>query len=113
MTQSDPIAPRPSAGQGVAALLQQCAEDYKGAKSSRTSVREPLWGDAADAVRDQLSAPTGLDTAIRVGQRMLDAYSVVDSADLFAYAQAHGGLTEALRILLRALGAPVTAEVTE
>jgi hypothetical protein len=36
---------------------------------------------------------------------MLAKYGTVDSADVFAYAQAHGGLAESLRILLRALGA--------
>ncbi|MFC4500645.1 MULTISPECIES: hypothetical protein [Streptomyces] len=46
-----------------------------------------------------------LETAIRVAQRMLDAYGDPTGFDVFAYAQAHGGLTEALRILLRALGA--------
>lgn len=107
MTQPNPIAPRPAAGQGAAALLQQCADDYKGAALSRQSVREPLWGVAADAVRDQLRDPADLATAIRVGQRMLDVYGTVDRADVFAYAQAHGGVTEALRILLRALDAPV------
>lgn len=107
MTQRNPIAPRPPVGQGVAALLQQCAADYKGAELSRTSVREPLWGVAADTVRDQLREPTDLATAIGIGQRMLDVYGTVDSGDITAYTQAHGGLTEALRVLLRALGAPV------
>jgi hypothetical protein len=51
--------------------------------------------------------PDDLAVAIRVGQYMLDKYGTVDSADIFAYAQAHGGLAEALRILLRALGAEV------
>lgn len=113
MTQQNPIAPRQPAGQGVVALLQECAKDYEGAAVSRQSVREPLWGHA-DAVREQLRGPAELATAISVGQRMLDAYGTVDGNDLFAYAQAHGGLAEALRILLRALGAaPVAAEVTE
>jgi hypothetical protein len=49
--------------------------------------------------------PDDLAVAIRVGQYMLDKYGTVDSADIFAYAQAHGGLAESLRILLRALGA--------
>ncbi|MFC8429892.1 hypothetical protein [Streptomyces sp. NPDC057253] len=46
-----------------------------------------------------------LAAAVRVGQRMLDHYGTVDSGDIFDYAQAHGGLTEALRVLLRALDA--------
>lgn len=46
-----------------------------------------------------------LTIAIRVAQKMLALYGTVDSGDIFAYAQAHGGLTEALRILLRVHGA--------
>ncbi|MFG3586598.1 hypothetical protein [Streptomyces sp. NPDC047990] len=45
-----------------------------------------------------------LGIAVHVGQEMLAAYGTVEG-DVFAYAQAHGGLVEALRILLRALGA--------
>lgn len=52
--------------------------------------------------------PSELAAAIRVGQKMLARYGTVDSGDIFAYAQAHGGLTEALRILLRALGGEPT-----
>lgn len=69
-------------------------------------VDEPLYGRAALAVRVQLREPTDLQVAIRVAQRMLDIYGTVDG-DIYAYAQAHGGLTEALRILLRALGTEV------
>jgi hypothetical protein len=49
--------------------------------------------------------PSDLDVAIRVGQSMLVRYGTVDSGDIFDYAQAHGGLSEALRLLLRALDA--------
>ena len=52
-----------------------------------------------------LPDPNELAVAVRVGQKMLARYATVDSGDIFVYAQAHGGLTEALRILLRALGA--------
>ncbi|MDX3555304.1 hypothetical protein PV729_26655 [Streptomyces europaeiscabiei] len=62
--------------------------------------------------------PSDLDTAIRVGQRMLAAYGDPSGYDIYAYAQAHGGLAEALRIMLRALGAepdtkPLPSAVTE
>lgn len=57
-----------------------------------------------------LPEPGELAAAIRVGQKMLARYGTVDSGDIFAYAQAHGGLTEALRILLRAVGAEPDAE---
>lgn len=46
-----------------------------------------------------------LAIAVHVGQEMLAAYGTVAGNDVFAYAQAHGGLVEALRILLRAVGA--------
>jgi hypothetical protein len=46
-----------------------------------------------------------LAVAIRVGQKMLAAYGDSSGFDVFAFAQAHGGLAEALRILLRALDA--------
>jgi len=63
---------------------------------------------------ENLSAPTGtlinaaepsdLDVAIRVGQRMLTVYLAVDRGDVDALNQAYGGVSEALYILLRALG---------
>ncbi|MFG3110552.1 hypothetical protein [Streptomyces tendae] len=73
-------------------------------ETAQINVREPLYGAAAVAVRDQLRQLPALSTAIRVAQRMLDEYGTVD-ADLLAYAHAHGALTEALRLLLRALDA--------
>ncbi|MEU2734672.1 hypothetical protein ABZ656_04255 [Streptomyces sp. NPDC007095] len=59
---------------------------------------------------DNPAEPSELAVAIRIGQYMLHQYGTVDTADVFAYAQAHGGLAESLRILLRALGAAPTAE---
>ncbi|MFD7003374.1 hypothetical protein ACFWA5_45825 [Streptomyces mirabilis] len=59
---------------------------------------------------DNPAEPGELAVAIRVGQYMLARYGTVDSSDIFAYAQAHGGLAEALRIVLRALGAKLVAE---
>ncbi|MER8004965.1 hypothetical protein [Streptomyces sp. NPDC094149] len=49
--------------------------------------------------------PSELTAAIRVGERLLAHYGTVDGGDIFAYIQAHGGLAEALRLLLRALAA--------
>ncbi|MFK4797810.1 hypothetical protein ACI3K5_03840 [Streptomyces sp. MPA0124] len=77
-------------------------------ESAQINVRQPLYGAAAIAVRDQLQQLPALSTAIHVARRMLNEYSVVD-ADLLAYAQAHGALTEALRLLLRALDAETEA----
>lgn len=55
-------------------------------------------------VLPELSEPTDLAVAIRVAQKMLAAYSTVDSSSIYAYTVAHGGLTEALRLVLRAVG---------
>ncbi|MFI5684677.1 hypothetical protein [Streptomyces sp. NPDC051636] len=83
----------------LTALHAACREDY--ARGTAQRARAEL----APARPLGLPDPGELNTAIRVGQRMLAAYGSVEGADVFAYAQAHGGLTEALRILLRALGA--------
>lgn len=48
--------------------------------------------------------PSDLAVALRVAERMLAHYGDSSDYDVFAYAQAHGGLTEALRIILRAHG---------
>ena len=49
--------------------------------------------------------PSDLAVAISVAQKMLDAYSDTSNLSEFGYVQAHGALSESLRILLRALGA--------
>jgi hypothetical protein len=53
----------------------------------------------------QSANPDDLAIAVRVGQRMLTAYTTVDRRDVAALNQAYGGVSEALYILLRALGA--------
>ncbi|MFJ6645790.1 hypothetical protein ACIQPS_09025 [Streptomyces sp. NPDC091290] len=55
-------------------------------------IREPLYGTDAARVRDQLRDPSDLEVAIRVAHQLLDSDSVLS-------------LREALRLLLRALGA--------
>ncbi|MEU7399716.1 hypothetical protein [Streptomyces sp. NPDC044948] len=72
------------------------------------NVRQPLYGATAIAVRDQLQQLPALHAATHVARRMLNEYGTVD-ADLLAYARAHGALTEALRLLLRALDAETEA----
>lgn len=49
--------------------------------------------------------PSDLAVAARVAQLLLDEHQLVDHRDLFALNRAHGALTEALRILLRSIGA--------
>lgn len=56
-----------------------------------------------------MSAPrrvrsSNLAIATRVANEMLARYGDSTGYDVFAYTEAHGGLREALRILLRALG---------
>jgi hypothetical protein len=55
-------------------------------------VDQPLYGQAADEIRDQLREPSDLDVAIGVAQQLLDSDQILS-------------LREALRLLLRALGA--------
>lgn len=58
----------------------------------------------ADDTTLRADEPSDLDVAICVGQRMLTAYLAVDRRDVDALNQAYGGVSEALYILLRALG---------
>jgi hypothetical protein len=44
-----------------------------------------------------------LEAAVAVARRMLAHYGTVDGSSIYAYTQAHGALSESLRILLRAL----------
>lgn len=74
-------------------------------ESAQINVREPLYGPAAVAVRDQLRQHTDLQVAVSVARDMLAAYGSTDYADHAAVAQAFGATRESLRILLRALGA--------
>ncbi|MFE9920444.1 hypothetical protein ACFYQA_02320 [Streptomyces sp. NPDC005774] len=74
----------------VAELQRLAREDYDSNASLHASnVGEPLFGTAADAVRNQLREPTDLQVAIRVAQQLLDSDNVLS-------------LQEALRLLLRA-----------
>lgn len=68
-------------------------------------IDEPLYGAAADAIRDQLREPGRLHTAVTIAKEMLAEYEGVGYDDIFALAQAHGAIRESLRILLRALDA--------
>ncbi|MFC9631434.1 hypothetical protein ACFTY8_19585 [Streptomyces mirabilis] len=53
--------------------------------------------------------PVELTAAIGLAQKMLTAYGTVDG-DIYTYCQAHGALTETVRILLRALGAEAAGD---
>jgi predicted nucleotidyltransferase len=94
MTQPHPRSER------VAELHRLADADYaKGqAERNRAHLAQPLYGSAALAVRDKLREPSDLEVAIRVAQQLLDSDSVLS-------------LREALRLMLRAVGAePVTEE---
>ncbi|MEU8728743.1 hypothetical protein AB0C68_05105 [Streptomyces tendae] len=83
----------------VAALHRLCDADYASAHRNRkpvTNVAQPLYGAAAIDIRDQLHPPTDLQVAVGVAQRLLDSDEILS-------------IREALRLLLRALGAEPTA----
>jgi len=88
----------------LAELHAACREDY--AKGSAQRLR------ATSAPAPQVGAPDPreLATALHVARKMLAVYGDSSGFDIFAYAQAHGGLTEALRIVLRALDTEPDAE---
>lgn len=96
MTQRNPIAP----GQGVitsrvAELHRLCDEDYKTAAARRAQNHRDdvlLVSYASIAAATHTVEPSDLDVAISVAQQLLDSSSVLS-------------LREALRLLLRALGA--------
>ena len=106
MTQRNPIAPGQGAESRVAEEHRLAREAYASAHSQGTvpNISASL-AVVPVAVRIHLPEPGDLDTAIRVGQRMLAHYGDASGFDIYAYAQAHGGLSEALRILLHTLGA--------
>jgi hypothetical protein len=84
----------------VAELHRLADADYAKGQAERASARhaEPLYGSATLTVRDQLREPSDLQVAIRVAQQLLDSDSALS-------------LREALRLMLRAVGAePVTEE---
>lgn len=77
-----------------------------------SDIRQPVYGATADRLRDQLREPSDLDTAIRVAQQMLAHYGD-SSRDGFSYPEAYGAQREALRLLLRALGAEALSRVEQ
>lgn len=102
------LSPRPTGAASsapVTELLALCAADYKDGAAQRSDHHDD------DAVHSfyEPAPVSDLTVAIHVGQQMLVAYGDATGYDVFAYAQAHGGVTEALRILLRALDADPTA----
>jgi len=67
-------------------------------------VHRPLYGAAADQVRDQLREPSDLEVAIHVARLTL-AEATPRATDIAGIIRADAGARECLRILLRALGA--------
>ncbi|MEU5112045.1 hypothetical protein AB0G64_11130 [Streptomyces longwoodensis] len=62
----------------------------------------------------EIAAPCSeLATAVRVARTLLADYGDATGYDLFQYAQAHGGLSEALRILLQALDAEPVSTIVD
>lgn len=110
MDHQNPSAPgHPEITPCVAELHRLADEDYAKGQAERTAAARPLPAYttfATAAVVAPAPVASDLDVAIHVAHRMLATYGNASALpDIFAFAQAHGGLTEALRILLRALGA--------
>ncbi|MER6064848.1 hypothetical protein ABT167_27475 [Streptomyces sp. NPDC001792] len=92
-TGEHPVTPR------VAELLSLCAEDYASAAPHRVQNHRVSAFLAVDATPAPVAEPSDLDVAISVGQQLLDSDSLM-------------AVREALRLLLRALGAePVSTTV--
>lgn len=90
----------------VTELHQLCRADYAKGQSQRAAAElAPTYATAALALLGQVAVPSDLAVAIRVAQKMLAAYGDTSNFGEFGYAQAHGALSESLRILLRAVGA--------
>ncbi|MEU2584484.1 hypothetical protein ABZ612_16310 [Streptomyces avermitilis] len=87
--------PRPDR---ITELHTLCREDYAKGQSQRASVNlAPSYAPASPTACGQTAEPADLDVAIRVAQQLLDSDHALS-------------LREALRLLLRALGAePVAA----
>jgi len=83
----------PASSPRLAELHRLCDEDYAKGQQQRTVPRlSPSYAAASPAARDHADVPSDLDVAIRVAQQLLDSDQVLP-------------LREALRLLLRALGA--------
>jgi hypothetical protein len=89
MTRPNPIAPGQRAESRVAELHRLCDADYAKGQAQRAAARLPIPPYAAFT---PAAEPTDLDVAISVAQQLLDSDQVLS-------------LREALRLLLRALGA--------
>lgn len=83
----------PASSERVAELHRLCNEDYAKGQSQRTIPNlAPSYAAASLAARGRTPEPTDLDVAISVAQQLLDSDQALS-------------LREALRLLLRALGA--------
>lgn len=90
--------PERAATSRIAALHEQCRQDYIRGKAERAAAQVlPSYGALAlTTALPPAPAPTDLDVAIGVAQQLLGSGSVLS-------------LREALRLLLRALGAEPTS----
>lgn len=98
--------PASSASTSLAELHQLCRADYTQGQSQRaTPTPAQSYTAAPLAAPGPVTEHVDLTVAIGVAQKMLTAYSDTSTFGEFGYAQAHGALSESLRLLLRALGA--------
>ncbi|WP_460067349.1 hypothetical protein [Streptomyces sp. YKOK-I1] len=99
MTQRNLIAPDQGAAARVATLHQLAREDYAKGQRERAEHVALSATRLADPSLTSPSEPSDLEVAIRVGQQLLDSNQILS-------------VREALRLLLRALGAEPAAKPT-
>lgn len=108
------LSPRPEtrASSPLATLHRLCRDECRGgaARRSLTHLDAGVRVVADDTPQRQPDEPSDLAVAIRLAQLTLSSTATADHGDPTTMAQAHGSLTEALRILLRALDAETAVQ---
>lgn len=100
MTQRNPIAPSSGAESRIAELHRLADQDYAQAKQQSAPNLGPSYAAMSAALAVPAVEPSDLDVAISVGQQLLDSDQILS-------------IREALRLLLRALGAEPPAKAAE
>ncbi|MEU6527850.1 hypothetical protein ABZ869_01495 [Streptomyces sp. NPDC046928] len=101
MTDLSPRLGAPASSERVAALHQLCDADYAKGQAERAAARITTVSYTAFSAATTTTEPSDLEVAVRVAHQLLDSDSVLS-------------LREALRLLLRAIGAePAVPVVTE
>ncbi|MDX3839026.1 hypothetical protein [Streptomyces europaeiscabiei] len=108
------LSPRPEtrASSSLATLHSLCRDEYRGNAPRRRldHVDAGVRVVTDDTPERAPGEPSDLAVAIRLAQLTLSSTATADHGDPTTMAQAHGSLTEALRILLRALDAETAVQ---